>query len=134
MVKKDVEKNVLYVSKGYDPQTAYRDVFGIQAFHFLTDLLDHTADLMTDNGVRTNALGLSASKDTLVSTAKRSGFHFQQDLLLTAGGFLNVHNLIIVGVVFGTVKNDCFHNFEVSFLFCSGCSESVLTLEKAYHG
>ena len=40
VVKKDMEHNTLYVSKGYDPQTAYRDVFGIQAFHFLTEAVE----------------------------------------------------------------------------------------------
>ena len=40
VVKKDMERNVLYVSKGYDPQTAYRDVFGMRDFHFLTEPLE----------------------------------------------------------------------------------------------
>ena len=37
VVKKDVENNILYVSKGYDPATAYRDTFSIHDFHFLTE-------------------------------------------------------------------------------------------------
>ena len=35
-VKKDIERNILYVSKGYNPQTAYRRDFAIGDFHFLT--------------------------------------------------------------------------------------------------
>ena len=35
-VKKDIEHNILYVSKGYNPQTAYRQDFAIGDFHFLT--------------------------------------------------------------------------------------------------
>ena len=37
VVKKDVEANVLYVSHGYDPETAYRSDFGVLDFHFLTE-------------------------------------------------------------------------------------------------
>lgn len=36
VVKKDVEKNVLYVSHGYDPETAYKQDFPVHDFHFLT--------------------------------------------------------------------------------------------------
>lgn len=36
-VKKDVTANVLYVSKGYEPHTAYKNVFPIHDFHFLTE-------------------------------------------------------------------------------------------------
>ena len=36
VVKKDVEQNILYVSHGYDPQTAYRQDFPIHDFHALT--------------------------------------------------------------------------------------------------
>ncbi|KGI59984.1 tRNA (5-methylaminomethyl-2-thiouridylate)-methyltransferase [Prevotella sp. DNF00663] len=36
VVKKDVEQNVLYVSKGYDPKTAYKQEFKVHDFHFLT--------------------------------------------------------------------------------------------------
>lgn len=35
-VKKDVANNILYVSKGYEPSTAYKQVFPIHDFHFLT--------------------------------------------------------------------------------------------------
>jgi len=35
-VKKDVPANVLYVSKGYEPLTAYKRDFKIHDFHFLT--------------------------------------------------------------------------------------------------
>ena len=40
VVKKDVEKNVLYVSKGYEPLTAYKDTFQIHHFHFLTEKVE----------------------------------------------------------------------------------------------
>ncbi len=36
-VKKDVERNILYVSKGYEPRTAYKQDFPIHDFHFLTE-------------------------------------------------------------------------------------------------
>ena len=35
-VKKDVERNILYVSKGFEPRTAYKKDFSIRDFHFLT--------------------------------------------------------------------------------------------------
>lgn len=37
VVRKDVGANILYVSHGYDPQTAYRSDFPIHAFDFLTE-------------------------------------------------------------------------------------------------
>jgi len=36
VVKKDVAENTLYVSKGYDPQTAYQQHFKVKDFHCLT--------------------------------------------------------------------------------------------------
>lgn len=36
VIKKDVENNILYVSHGYDPQTAYKKDFPLHDFHFLT--------------------------------------------------------------------------------------------------
>lgn len=36
VIKKDVEHNILYVSHGYDPQTAYKKDFPIHDFQFLT--------------------------------------------------------------------------------------------------
>ena len=42
MVKKDVANNILYVSHGYDPETAYKQDFPVQAFHFLTKELQPT--------------------------------------------------------------------------------------------
>lgn len=36
VVKKDVTNNILYVSHGYDPQTAYKQSFPIHDFHYLT--------------------------------------------------------------------------------------------------
>ncbi|MBR4566640.1 MAG: tRNA 2-thiouridine(34) synthase MnmA [Prevotella sp.] len=40
VVKKDVEKNVLYVSHGYDPATAYKQDFPVIDFHYLTPLFE----------------------------------------------------------------------------------------------
>ena len=39
IVKKDVEQNVLYVSHGYDPETAYKQVFPIHAFHSINGVM-----------------------------------------------------------------------------------------------
>jgi len=36
VVKKDMEKNILYVTHGYDPEKAYRTEFDVRDFHFLT--------------------------------------------------------------------------------------------------
>ena len=44
VVKKDVEKNIIYVSHGYDPDTAYRDEFSIHDFHWLTLPLEQLPD------------------------------------------------------------------------------------------
>ena len=40
VVKKDMEKNILYVAHGYDPQEAYRQEFAVRDFHFLTAPFD----------------------------------------------------------------------------------------------
>ena len=37
VVKKDAESNILYVSHGYDPKTAYKNMFTIHGFDFLTE-------------------------------------------------------------------------------------------------
>ena len=39
VVKKDVANNVLYVSHGYDPETAYKQDFAIHDMHWLTEEL-----------------------------------------------------------------------------------------------
>ncbi len=36
VVKKNVEKNIVFVSKGYDPRTAYKSEFRLRDFHFIT--------------------------------------------------------------------------------------------------
>jgi tRNA-specific 2-thiouridylase len=36
VVKKNVEQNILYVSHGYDPETAYKQEFLVSDFHYLT--------------------------------------------------------------------------------------------------
>ena len=40
VVKKDVSKNILYVSKGYAPSSAFKSEFGVSDFHFLTEEVD----------------------------------------------------------------------------------------------
>jgi len=42
VVKKDVNDNILYVSHGYDPETAYKADFPVHDFHFLTKELQPT--------------------------------------------------------------------------------------------
>lgn len=37
VIKKDVERNILYVSRGYDPETAYKKEFRIHDLHWLTE-------------------------------------------------------------------------------------------------
>ena len=39
VVKKDVEQNIIYVSHGYDPQTAYSQHFRIRDFHSLNGVM-----------------------------------------------------------------------------------------------
>ena len=39
-MKKDVAKNILYVSHGYDPETAYQQDFPIHDFHWLTQPME----------------------------------------------------------------------------------------------
>ena len=36
VIKKDIEQNIIYVSHGYDPETAYKQDFRIKDFHALT--------------------------------------------------------------------------------------------------
>ena len=46
VVKKDVHLNILYVSHGYDPATAYKQEFLVRDFHWLTlDLTSYLAPL-----------------------------------------------------------------------------------------
>ena len=40
VVKKDVSNNILYVSKGYEPSSAFKSEFGVSDFHFLTKEVD----------------------------------------------------------------------------------------------
>jgi len=37
VIKKDVDKNIIYVSQGYDPETQYGKTVNLQGFHFITD-------------------------------------------------------------------------------------------------
>lgn len=54
-IKKDIDTNTLYVSKGYNPEAAYKRTFYVADFHFLTREVDfgrvtfkirHTADYL----------------------------------------------------------------------------------------
>ena len=47
VVKKDVERNILFVSHGYDPETAYKQDFPIHDFHALTRPLDEVFGAQT---------------------------------------------------------------------------------------
>lgn len=47
VVKKDVPRNILFVSHGYDPDTAYRREFRIHAFDFLTEGVDRLPERVT---------------------------------------------------------------------------------------
>ncbi len=47
VVKKDVEHNVLYVSHGYDPDTAYKQDFLIHDFDFLTEGIEALPERIT---------------------------------------------------------------------------------------
>ena len=46
VIKKDVKENILYVSHGYDPETAYKQEFLVRDFHWLTlNLTSHLSPL-----------------------------------------------------------------------------------------
>jgi tRNA-specific 2-thiouridylase len=45
VVKKDVGKNILYVSHGYNPETAYKQSFPIHDMHWLTQDLSSIRDI-----------------------------------------------------------------------------------------
>ena len=47
VVKKNTEKNILYVSHGYDPETAYKKDFKIQDFDFLTEGITELPEKVT---------------------------------------------------------------------------------------
>ena len=47
VVKKNTEKNILYVSHGYDPETAYKKDFKIQDFDFLTEDITELPEKVT---------------------------------------------------------------------------------------
>jgi tRNA (5-methylaminomethyl-2-thiouridylate)-methyltransferase len=37
VVKKDIRRNIVYVSNGYDPETQYGKIVNMQGFHFITE-------------------------------------------------------------------------------------------------
>ncbi len=55
VIKKDIPNNILYVSNGYDPATAYKQEFRIYDFHFLTEKFeDNEAMKVQGNDVEKN--------------------------------------------------------------------------------
>ena len=42
VIKKDIEQNIIYVSHGYDPESAYKQDFPIHAFHSINGVLPPT--------------------------------------------------------------------------------------------
>lgn len=42
VIKKDIEQNIIYVSHGYDPESAYKQDFPIHAFHSINGMLPPT--------------------------------------------------------------------------------------------
>ena len=80
VVKKDAERNILYVSHGYDPQTAYKSVFTIHGFEFLTEgvsslpehvtfKIRHTPDCHTASVETTSEGFIIHSKDPIHGVA-----------------------------------------------------------------
>ena len=51
VVKKDVAQNILYVSHGYDPETAYKQSFPVHDFHWLTVTLGSGYFVTSDGNV-----------------------------------------------------------------------------------
>ena len=51
VVKKDVAQNILYVSHGYDPETAYKQSFPVHDFHWLTSVIQGDGSFVTSAGV-----------------------------------------------------------------------------------
>lgn len=37
VIRKDIERNIIYVSNGYDPETQYGKTVNLQGFHFITE-------------------------------------------------------------------------------------------------
>ncbi len=49
VVKKNMKRNILFVSHGYDPEKVYKDHFSMNDFHFITDSINpHTGDDMAN--------------------------------------------------------------------------------------
>ena len=65
VIRKDVATNTLYVSKGYDPQTAYRQEFRIRAFHALTLPLEQC---LADSPTRSVTIKIRHTPDFLPAT------------------------------------------------------------------
>ncbi|MBM6993651.1 MAG: tRNA 2-thiouridine(34) synthase MnmA [Prevotella sp.] len=58
VIKKDVAKNILYVSHGYDPETAYKKEFEIQDINWLTEgSIPKSLPRPSEGGEQANAVG-----------------------------------------------------------------------------
>lgn len=79
VVKKDVGENILYVSKGYDPQTAYKQDFKIKDFHALTLPL-------------AKCLGNSASTQHITFKIRHTPEFHQAELEDMGDGLYTVHS------------------------------------------
>ena len=75
-VKKDIEHNILYVSKGYNPQTAYRQDFAIGDFHFLTPEAGTTLPKKVTFKIRHTADYLPATVEPVVEPANNTSAAF----------------------------------------------------------
>ncbi len=73
-VKKDIERNILYVSKGYNPQTAYRQDFAIGDFHFLTPDAGTTLPEKVTFKIRHTADYLPATVEPIAEAAGNAAF------------------------------------------------------------
>ena len=81
VIRKDMERNTLYVSRGYDPQTAYRSEFSVNGFHALTLPLEHI--------VQTCGQGVSLQVSFKIRHTPE--FH-PATLVLTGNGSFTIHS------------------------------------------
>ncbi len=76
-VKKDMQKNILYVSKGYDPVTAYKNEFFIHDLHLLTpcDLPERVSIKIRHTPVFTDASIFTADAEGVYRIALDAPIH-----------------------------------------------------------
>lgn len=79
VVKKDIEKNIIYVSRGYDPISRYSDTINIEPIHFLnknhdySSLADIKFKIRHQPEFNTGKLQISNEELTIVSESPISG-------------------------------------------------------------